>query len=103
MQVDLVDRPRVPRTGQQVAIRVEVDRVEVEPVPGLVRRRRQRNVAVAVRHVIGGVPLKQYLAGTYVDLLHEVFRDLLVGRTSDSGEVGRRFAKYWDKRGIPWG
>ena len=40
-------------------------------------------LAVAVRHVIGGVPLEQHPAGPDVDLLHHIDFDLLVSRTAD--------------------
>ena len=93
--------PGVPRAHQQVAVGVEVDGVDVEPVPGRARRGRPRHVAVGVGHVAGAVPLEQHLAGLDVDLLDDAVDDLLVGGAADGGQVRGRRGIGDDQRRVP--
>ena len=102
-QAHLIDRPGVPGVDQQVAVGVQVHRVDVEPVPRGAGRGRQRLLALAVRDMVGAVPLEQHPAGTDIDLLHDPVNDLLVWRAADGSQVGRGSRVSQDQRGIPGG
>ena len=99
--VHLEHGPGVPGVHEQVAIGVEVDGVDVEPVPGRARGGRPRQVAVGVGDVGGAVPLEQHPAGLDVDLLDEPVDDPLVGRAGGGGQVRRRRGIDHDQRRVP--
>ena len=96
--VDVVDRPRVARVDQQVAVLVEVDGVDVEVV---VRRRgggRHRRLALGHRHVVEAVPLEQHAARGDVDLLDHAVEDRPVRGAADRREVVRHLVVDRDQR-----
>ena len=65
LPVDLVDRPGVSARDEEVAVVVEVDRVDVEVVVGRVHRQ----IAVGDRHMVEAVPLEEDVAGGDVEPL----------------------------------
>ena len=66
--VHLVDRPRVPGRDEQVAVRVDVDRVDVEVVEVVLVR---RDVRLVEPDVVEAAPLEQDPAARDRDLLHD--------------------------------
>src|SRR5215475_6584193 len=97
----LVCRPGVARADEQVALGVEVDSVDVEPIPGRGSRGGPRLVAIAIGDMVRAVPLKHHLAGVDGDLLDDPVEDLLVSATTDRGQVRRREGVGEDQRRIP--
>ena len=100
-QVHLVHRPGEAGADQQVSVGVQVDGVDVEPVPGGGGRRGPRLLAVLVGDVVCGVPLEEHLAGADVDLLHDAVDDLLVGGAADGGQVRGPDGVGDDQRRVP--
>ena len=81
---DLVDRMRVAGGDEQVAVVVDVDRVDVEVVIGAAGISRQAIVGLHERHVVDAVPLEQNAAGPDVELLQRAFEH---GSTLDAHTV----------------
>ena len=99
--VHLVGRPGEPGADQQVPVRVQVSRVDMEPVPGGAGRRRQRHVAVPVGDVAGAIPLEKHLARGDVDFLHDAVDDRLIGGSAHAGQVRRGDLVSQDQCGVP--
>ena len=70
LAVDLVDRRRVPRRDEEIPIRVEGDRVEMEIVD-VPRRRDLRHVRLVDTDVLVAPPFEQHAATRDVDLLDD--------------------------------
>jgi hypothetical protein len=91
LAIDLVDRVCVARGNEEVSVRLDLDRVDVEVVEGrglgagfCLRRWRVRlsdpNLGVAV-------PLEEDAARPDVDLLHDPIPDLALLRPAAGGEI----------------
>src|SRR6202044_2631272 len=86
--VDLVGGPGVAGVDEQVAVGVDVDRVDVEPVPGGRGCRGKGLFAVAVRHAAVAPPREGAPpGGDVVPRDHPVDRGR-VGGPADGGQVG---------------
>ena len=101
MAADLVGRPRIARVDQQIAVRVDVDRVDVEPVPRSARRGWERLLALAERNVVRAVPLEQDPAGSDVDFLDDPVDHRLVRGAADRSQVRGRGCVGQDECGVP--
>jgi len=84
---DLVGGPRVAGVDQHVLIRLDVDRVDVEPVPDRSSGVRHGPVGVSQRDVAQRVPFEHHQARSHVDLLDRAVLDDPVRRTADRAEV----------------
>ena len=97
----LVDRAGIPGRDQQVAVRCDRDRVDMEVVE---RRRRgaagERHVGVGHRHVVEAAPFEQHLAGRDVDLLDHAGQRHPMRRAAHPGQVGRHRPDGGDERGV---
>src|SRR5262249_34561545 len=82
LAVELVDRARVARRDEVVAVRLLLDRVDVEVVVRVAGRRaagaRQRDVRLVDRDLVEAVPVEEDLARRDVDLLDDAVGDLAV-------------------------
>ena len=83
-RIDVVGGPGVARVDQQVAVLLDVDRVDVEVVERFSRgssaRPRRRS---SQRHVVEAVPLVHHQTRLQVDLLQQRVRDRAVLRAAD--------------------
>ena len=70
---DLVDGPGVTRRDEQVAVGVDVDRVDVEVVEEVA----DAGVGLGRRHVVEAAPLEQHLRARNLELLDDPLHDLL--------------------------
>ena len=70
---DLVDGPGVARRDEQVAVGVDVDRVDVEVVEEVA----DAGVGLGRRHVVEAAPLEQHLRARNLELLDDPLDDLL--------------------------
>ncbi len=67
LPVHLVHRPRVARGDDQVPVRVDVDRVDMEIVPRIADRR----VRLADGNVVEAAPLEEHPRTRHLELLHD--------------------------------
>ena len=80
---DLVRRPRETGIDEQVPVGVQMNSIDMEPIPRGGCRLGKRHVAVGVGYVAFRVPLEEDLAGPDVDLLGRVLDDRLPGGAAD--------------------
>ena len=85
--IDLVDAPGVARREQEVAVFIDVDRVQVQVVVLAALLRRDRRLALVEPDAVDRVPLEQHEAGLDVDLLHDAGDHDAAARAAERAQV----------------
>ncbi len=98
---DLVNRRRVAGRDDQVPVRRDRDRVDVQVVErGGFGPAGERDVGIGDRHVVDAAPLEQHPAGGDVDLLDDAGQRHPVAGPAQRRQVGRYLAVGGDERGV---
>ena len=98
---DLVDRGRVPGGDEDVAVAVEVGRVDVEVVVRILARALvlgNGEVGLGRRHLGKAVPFEEHTAGGDGELLDDALQHEAVARASELTEVGGHLAVDREQR-----
>ncbi len=97
----LVDGTGIAGRDQELAVRRDRDRVDVEVVERVrLGAAGERLVGVGDRDVVQAVPLEQHAAGRDVDLLHGPGQGHPLLRPAQLGQVGRHRPERGDQRGV---
>ena len=98
--IEFVHGPGIPRRDEQIPVRVDAHRIDVEVVERGARSRRHRAVTLTERHVIETVPLEDHPSRRDVELLDDAVRNIPILGPADRGQIVRDGVVHRDEGGV---